>query len=71
MGAIFSAGTFGAGDGTGLSAVGFACGAFVIAGFALTGLVAGLVVFTVTFDVERGGGALGKGRATFLGAATL
>ena len=70
MGAIFSAGTFGAGDGTGLSAVGFACGAFVIAGFALTGLVAGLVVFTVTFDVAIGFAFVG-GRAAFFGAAAL
>ena len=71
MGAIFSAGTFGAGDGTGLSAAGFACGAFVIAGFALTGLVAGLVGFTVTFDVAMGVGLAG-GLAVFLvGAATL
>jgi hypothetical protein len=70
MGAIFSAGTFGAGDGTGLSAAGFACGAFVIAGFALTGLVAGLVGFTVTFDVAIGFAFVG-GRAAFLGAAAL
>ena len=70
MGAIFSAGTFGAGDGTGLSVVGFACGAFVIAGFALTGLVAGLVGFTVTFDVAIGFAFVG-GRAAFLGAAAL
>ena len=70
MGAIFSAGPFGAGDGTGLSVVRFACGAFVIAGFALTGLVAGLVGFTVTFDVAMGFAFVG-GLAAFFGAAAL
>jgi hypothetical protein len=70
MGAIFSLGTLGAGDGTGLSAAGFAGGAFVIAGFALTGLDAGLVGFTVTFDVAIGFAFVG-GRAAFFGAAAL
>jgi hypothetical protein len=70
MGAIFSAVTFGAGVGTGLSAAGFTCGAFVIAGFAVTGLGAGLFGFTVTFDVAIGFAFVG-GRAAFLGAAAL
>jgi hypothetical protein len=70
MGAIFSAGAFGVGDGTGLSITGFAWGAFVIAGFALTGLGAGLFGFTVTFDVAMGFAFVG-GRAAFLGAAAL
>jgi hypothetical protein len=70
MGAIFSAVTLGAGVGTGLSAAGFACGALVIAGFALTDLTAGLLGFTVTFDVAIGFAFVG-GRAAFLGAAAL
>jgi hypothetical protein len=70
MGAIFSAAAFGAGVGTGLSAVGFTCGAFVIAGFALTVLGTGLVGFTVTFGVAMGFAFVG-GRATFFGAAAL
>ena len=70
MGAIFSAVTFGAGVGTGLSAAGFACGALVIAGFALTGLGTDLVCFTVTFDVAIGFAFVG-GRAAFFGAAAL
>jgi hypothetical protein len=69
MGAIFSAMTFGAGAGTGLSAAGFG-GAFVIAGFAITGLGTGLFGFTVTFDVAIGFAFVG-GRAAFLGAAAL
>jgi hypothetical protein len=69
-GAILSAVAFGAGVGTGLSAAGFACGAFVIAGFALTGLAAGLLGFTVTFDVAIGFAFVG-GRAAFFGAAAL
>ena len=75
MGAILSAAAFGAGVGTGLSSTGFACGAFVIAGFALTGfaltgLGAGLVGFTVTFDMAIGFAFVG-GRAAFFGAAAL
>jgi hypothetical protein len=70
MGAIFSAVTFSAGVGTGLSAAGFTCDAFVIAGFAVTGLGAGLFGFTVTFDVAIGFAFVG-GRAAFLGAAAL
>ncbi|HTC38229.1 MAG TPA: hypothetical protein VK693_04720 [Steroidobacteraceae bacterium] len=70
MGAIFSAGAFGVGDGTGLSIAGLTWGAFVIAGFALTGLGAGLFGFTVTFDVAIGFAFVG-GRAAFLGAAAL
>jgi hypothetical protein len=55
---------------------GFAGGIFTAAGltvtvFAITGLGAGLLGFTVTFDVERGGVGLSGGRATFLGAAAL
>jgi hypothetical protein len=69
MGAIFSAVTFGAGVGTGLSAAGFG-GAFVIAGFAATSLGTGLFGFTVTFDVAIGFAFVG-GRAAFLGAAAL
>jgi hypothetical protein len=73
-GAILSALAFGAAVGTGLSAglsaAGFACGALVIAGFALTGLGAGLVGFTVTFDVAIGFAFVG-GRAAFFGAAAL
>jgi hypothetical protein len=78
IGAIFSplALAFGAtGVGTGLSAAGFgaagfACGVLVIATFALTGFIAGLVGFTVTFDVAMGFAFVG-GRAAFLGAAAL
>jgi hypothetical protein len=80
MGAIFSAVALGAGVGTGLSAAGFAggafaggtfaCGAFVIAGFAFTVLGAGLVGFTVTFDVAMGF-AFVAGRAGFFAAAAL
>jgi hypothetical protein len=70
IGAIFSLVTLtttgsgfgrGAFTGTGLTA----------AGFAITGLGAGLLGFTVTFDVERGGVAFAGGRTTFLGATTL
>jgi hypothetical protein len=39
--------------------------------FAITGLGAGLLGFTVTFDVGRVGVGLTGGRATFLGAAAL
>jgi hypothetical protein len=42
----------------------------LIAGFAVTGLVADLVGFTVTFDVAIGFAFVG-GRAAFLGAAAL
>jgi hypothetical protein len=70
MGAIFSTAAFGAGAGTGLSAAGFAGGTLLIAGFALTGLVAGLLGFTVTFDVAMGFAFVG-GRAAFFGAAAL
>jgi hypothetical protein len=48
--------------------VAFACGVLGVAAFALTGLVAGLVGFTVTFDVAMGFAFVG-GRAAFLGAA--
>jgi hypothetical protein len=44
---------------------------FVIADFAITGLGAGLLGFTVTFDVAGVGLAFAGGRATFLGAAIL
>jgi hypothetical protein len=76
IGAIFSALTLGAtGVGTGFSTAGFGAAVFargvvVIAVFALTGLVAGLVGFTVTFDVAMGFAFVG-GRAAFLGAAAL
>jgi hypothetical protein len=80
MGAIFSAAAFGVGAGTGLSAAGFAGaafaggtfagGAFAIAGFAFTILGAGLVGFTVTFDVAMGFAFVG-GRAAFFGTAAL
>jgi hypothetical protein len=55
---------------------GFVCGGFAIAGLtvtvlAITGLGAGLLGFTVTFDVGRIGVGLIGGRATFLGAAAL
>jgi hypothetical protein len=53
-----------------LSVTGFAGGPFVVAGFALTGFCAGLVGFTVTFDVAMGFAFVG-GRAAFLGAAAL
>jgi hypothetical protein len=64
MGAIFSAVTLIAGAGAGLSAAGLARGGLVSAGFA------GLVGFTVTFDVAIGFAFVG-GRAAFLGAAAL
>jgi len=81
IGAIFSALALGAGGvGTDFSAAGFgaaafgaagfACGVFVIATFALTGFIAGLLGFTVTFDVAMGFAFVG-GRAAFLGAAAL
>jgi hypothetical protein len=59
-----------------MSTSGVAEGIFAAAGlavtvFAITGLGAGLLGFTVTFDVERGGVGLSGGRATFLGAAAL
>ncbi len=55
---------------------GFARGVFTgtgltVAGFAITGLGAGLLGFTVTFDVGRDGVGLAGGRTTFLGAAAL
>ncbi|HEX3396931.1 MAG TPA: hypothetical protein VHS76_09525 [Steroidobacteraceae bacterium] len=63
--------TLGAGAGTGLSAAGLARGGgFTAAGFAITGLGAGLLGFTVTFDVAIGFAFVG-GRAAFLGAAAL
>jgi hypothetical protein len=73
MGAIFSGLTLdasGAGVGTDFSTAGFARGVLVIAGFALTGLAAGLVGFTVTFDVAMGFAFVG-GRTAFFGAAAL
>jgi hypothetical protein len=71
IGAIFSVVTLGAGAGTGLSAAGLARGGgFTAAGFAITGLGAGLLGFTVTFDVAIGFAFVG-GRAAFLGAAAL
>jgi hypothetical protein len=53
-----------------LSAAGLARGSFATAGFAMTGLGAGLLGFTVTFDVAIGFAFVG-GRAAFLGAAAL
>jgi hypothetical protein len=70
MGAIFSLLDFGAGVGTGLSIADLARSGFVIAGFAFTGFDAGLLGFTVTFDVAIGFAFVG-GRAAFLGAAAL
>jgi hypothetical protein len=76
IGAIFSALAFGAtGVGTGFSTAGFstagfARGVLVIATFALTGFIAGLFGFTVTFDVAMGV-CLSGGRAAFFGVAAL
>jgi hypothetical protein len=70
IGAILSAAFGAAGVGTGFSSAGFARGALVTAGFAITGLDAGFVGFTVTFDVAIGFAFVG-GRAAFLGAAAL
>jgi hypothetical protein len=42
-----------------------------IGGLANTGLAAGLLGFTVTFDVGRDGVGLTGGRTTFLEAAAL
>jgi hypothetical protein len=77
MGAIFSLAVRGAGAAAGICAAGtgFSTGllartGFAGAGFALTGLEADLVGFTVTFDVAIGFAFVG-GRATFLGAAAL
>ena len=44
---------------------------FTGAGFAITGLEAGLVGFTVTFDVRGNGVGLAGGRSTFFVAAAL
>jgi hypothetical protein len=70
MGAIFSAAAFGAGAGTGFSTGSLARSGLLAAGFAVTGLVADLLGFTVTFDVAIGFAFVG-GRAAFLGAAGL
>jgi hypothetical protein len=56
--------------GTGFSTALLARAGFAGAGFALTGLGADLVGFTVTFDVAIGFAFVG-GRAAFLGAAAL
>jgi hypothetical protein len=55
------------------STAGFALGVWVTAGFALTGLDVGLVVFTVTFDVAMGFACFTfvGGRAAFLGATAF
>jgi hypothetical protein len=42
-----------------------------VTGFAVTGLGAGLLGFTVTFDVAGDDLAFAGGRTTFLGAAAL
>ena len=52
------------------STAGFARGVCVVAGFALTGLDVGLVVFSVTFYVAMGLAFVG-GLAAFLGAAAF
>jgi hypothetical protein len=78
IGAIFSALALGAAapcadtgfSAAGFGAAGFSRGIVVIAAFALTGLIAGLFGFTVTFDVAMGFAFVG-GRAAFFGAAAL
>jgi hypothetical protein len=56
---------------SGFARAGFTAAALTAAGFAITGLGAGLLSFTVTFDVGGDGLAFEGGRATFLGAAVL
>src|ERR1700730_16944823 len=58
---------------TGFAVTGFAVTGFAVTGFAVTdfamGLRAGLLGFTVTFDVAGDGLDFAGGRTTFLGAA--
>lgn len=71
MGVTFSVAARGASCvGMDFSTAGFARGVCVVAGFALTGLDVGLVVFTVTFNVAMGLAFVG-GLAAFLGAAAF
>jgi hypothetical protein len=56
---------------TGFAITGFAITGFAITGFAITGLGAGLLGFTVTFDVAGDGFVFAGGRTTFFGAAAL
>jgi fatty acid desaturase len=56
---------------TGFATAGFATAGFAITGFAITGLGAGLLGFTVTFDVAGDGFVFAGGRTTFFGAAAL
>jgi hypothetical protein len=55
----------------GFATAGFAITGFAITGFAITGLGAGLLGFTVTFDVAGDGFVFAGGRTTFFGAAAL
>jgi len=70
MGVIFSGDAFGAGAEACFGTGSLARSGLLIAGFAVTGFVADLVGFTVTFDVATGFAFVG-GRAAFLGAAAL